>query len=136
MKIAARFSLCKISYGIQKFFLNITVVYCINELAKLYRMNNLTAAEKCLDECKYIQYITDVSTTRLTDSFIHELSSQKKLNISEVISLTMYYRTFDVTRIAYHGKVCQKLSKLYSEKNMVSKCGKRNWHKRFALGPF
>jgi len=54
-------------------------------------------AEECLDECKYMEYTTDVSSTKMSEAY-HKLK-----NFS--ISFTVYYKTFDITKISYHGKV-------------------------------
>jgi hypothetical protein len=92
---------------------NFFLYIIISKLVNIYRMNNLAAFEQCLDECNYVEYVTDVSTTKLSDKFIKGLFSHRKSNISQVVSFTMYYRTFDVIRIAYHGKVSSVSGFLY-----------------------
>jgi hypothetical protein len=66
-----------------------------------FRMTNFTAREPCLDECSHVEYIADVSTTKLSAAVLSDIGSLG----DSFVTFSMYYRTFDVTRIAYHGKV-------------------------------
>jgi hypothetical protein len=67
---------------------------------------NAVLAETCLDNCKAIDYVAKVSTTKLSKAFSQNLSLlAKNPNTTSYISFTVFYRTFDITRISYHGKV-------------------------------
>ena len=59
----------------------------------------VSSGEECLDECNYIEYITDVSTIAMSDAYL------KHFSVNASISFTVYYKTFDITKISYHGKV-------------------------------
>jgi hypothetical protein len=45
--------------------------------------------------------MVDVSTTKLSAAVLSDIGSPG----DSFVTFNMYYRTFDVTRIAYHGKV-------------------------------
>ena len=49
---------------------------------------------------------TDVTTTKVSDSFLKEMT-QGKMDLSKTspIVFTVYYHTFDITTVSFHGKV-------------------------------
>ena len=65
--------------------------------------------EECLDECHLNEYVATVTTTQLSLAFITYLNYLNSFTYTtetaEFVSFTVYYRTFDNTVIAYHGKV-------------------------------
>ena len=66
----------------------------------------VSAKEECLDECHLNEYVATVTTTQLSLAFITYLNSfTYTTDTTEFVSFTVYYRTFDNTVIAYHGKV-------------------------------
>ena len=101
----------------------------------LFRVKSLTPSDPCLDKCLLLDYVVDVSTSQISKAFTTMFnslsnSSPSPTNISpsptnlapnstnfatsptsssssvkEFVSFTVYYRTFDYTRVAYHGKV-------------------------------
>jgi hypothetical protein len=70
------------------------------------RMNNTLYPTVCPDECDSMEYVTDVTTTRVSNSFIKDLmQGRQDLSQNSFVVFTVYYRTFDITTISYHGKV-------------------------------
>ena len=70
------------------------------------RYAKYTHSEDCLDECRHVEYVSDVSTTQLSQAFLSRLSKgPTHNNETKYITFTVYYKNFDFTRIAYHGKV-------------------------------
>ena len=70
------------------------------------RLQLSTPKEECLDECKLIDYTVGISTTQLPQTTLNIMSTNyNDTNGTNFVSFTVYYRTFDYTRIAYHGKV-------------------------------
>ena len=62
--------------------------------------------EECLDECKLIDYTAKISTTKLPQTTLDfKPTLFHDPNDTNYVLFTVYYRTFDYTRIAYHGKV-------------------------------
>ena len=62
--------------------------------------------EKCLDECKLIKYNVYVSTTHLAKASMNIVSGlSEDLLGTNYAAFTVYYKSFDFTRIVYHGKV-------------------------------
>jgi hypothetical protein len=49
---------------------------------------------------------TDVTTTKVSDSFLKEMT-QGKMDLSKAspIVFTVYFHTFDITTVSFHGKV-------------------------------
>jgi hypothetical protein len=72
----------------------------------LSRFINYPPAE-CLEECNYIEYIADITSTQLSDDYAKEMM---RISVfpkeTKFISLNVYYKTLDLSRVAYHGKVC------------------------------
>jgi hypothetical protein len=66
----------------------------------------------CLEECKAEDYAYDVSTTELSEAFInyHKKTLDSPVK-DKYIAFTIYYKSFDVTKIAYHGKVILQIFK-------------------------
>jgi hypothetical protein len=50
-----------------------------------------------------MEYITDVSTTKLSSAFLNQLPDEYPKG--DFLAFTVYFRTFDVIRTSYHGKV-------------------------------
>ncbi len=64
------------------------------------------AFEDCFDECVYTEYITDISSTQLSEEFVSQLSRDgEQPNDEKFIRFSVYYKTYESSRIAYHGKV-------------------------------
>jgi hypothetical protein len=70
-------------------------------------MGNITRnPAECPDECDYMEYITDVTTTKLSETFLRAyIGGMADLNKNSYVLFTVYYRSFDITTISYHGKV-------------------------------
>jgi hypothetical protein len=75
-------------------------------------MRNITRnPAECPDECDYMEYITDVTTTKVSETFLREyVGGMADLTKNSYVLFTVYYRSFDVTTISYHGKVRTRFS--------------------------
>ena len=72
-------------------------------------MDSTPSSDECSDECDFMEYVTDVTTTKVSDSFIQFLTQGLHDPAqNNFVGFTVYYRTFDVTQISYHGKVTKK----------------------------
>jgi hypothetical protein len=69
-------------------------------------MGNITRnPTECPDECDYMEYITDVTTTKVSETFLRGYIGGMADLTKNYVLFTVYYRSFDITTISYHGKV-------------------------------